>query len=157
VSVLCSTYAPIAVVQPVSVNTASHADAARPCSTALSNHTAQLQLHVQQCTYNHCNTHHCSVALLTLLYANVCLTLHCTITGGISRFHLEPGGDITWNVGTGYFGCRDEHGQFSPEKFTANATRPQVTPNTSYKHMHTWTYLEIVTQQNSDTIACTRQ
>ena len=31
---------------------------------------------------------------------------HNTGEGGISRFHLQPGGDIVWNVGTGYFGCR---------------------------------------------------
>lgn len=31
-----------------------------------------------------------------------------------------------WNVGTGYFGCRDEHGNFSEENFVKNATLPQV-------------------------------
>ena len=30
---------------------------------------------------------------------------HNTGEGGISRFHREPGGDIVWNIGTGYFGC----------------------------------------------------
>lgn len=33
---------------------------------------------------------------------------HNTGEGGISAFHKEPGGDIVWNVGTGYFGCRNE-------------------------------------------------
>ena len=33
---------------------------------------------------------------------------HNTGEGGISRFHLEGGGDLVWNVGTGYFGCRNE-------------------------------------------------
>lgn len=36
---------------------------------------------------------------------------HNTGEGGISRFHLEPGGDITWNVGTGYFGCALQRGK----------------------------------------------
>lgn len=46
--------------------------------------------------------------------------------GGISRFHLQPGGDIVWNVGTGYFGCRTPEGTFCPERFATNASRPQV-------------------------------
>eukprot|EP01104_Vermistella_antarctica_P005414 TRINITY_DN1594_c0_g1_i1.p1 TRINITY_DN1594_c0_g1~~TRINITY_DN1594_c0_g1_i1.p1 ORF type:complete len:424 (+),score=47.40 TRINITY_DN1594_c0_g1_i1:84-1274(+) len=50
---------------------------------------------------------------------------HNTGEGGISRFHLQPGGDIAWNIGTGYFGCRDENGQFSEEKFIQNAIKPQ--------------------------------
>jgi len=51
---------------------------------------------------------------------------HNTGEGGISRFHLRPGGDIVWNVGTGYFGCRDVNGNFCPESFKENALRPQV-------------------------------
>ena len=51
---------------------------------------------------------------------------HNTGEGGISSYHLKHGGDIIWQVGTGYFGCRDEHGNFSPETFQKNADRPQV-------------------------------
>ena len=51
---------------------------------------------------------------------------HDTGEGGISEYHLRPGGDLIWNIGSGYFGCRDEHGHFSDEKFAANATRPAV-------------------------------
>lgn len=51
---------------------------------------------------------------------------HNTGEGGISPFHLEPGGDLIWQVGTGYFGCRTEEGTFDPEKFKVNATLPQV-------------------------------
>lgn len=51
---------------------------------------------------------------------------HDTGEGGISSYHLEAGGDLIWNIGSGYFGCRDESGQFSEEAFVANATRPQV-------------------------------
>ena len=51
---------------------------------------------------------------------------HNTGEGGISRFHLEGGGDLVWNVGTGYFGCRTVDGKFNPEKFAENATKPNV-------------------------------
>lgn len=51
---------------------------------------------------------------------------HDTGEGGISEYHLRPGGDLIWNIGSGYFGCRDENGNFSEEKFAANATRPEV-------------------------------
>ena len=51
---------------------------------------------------------------------------HDTGEGGISEYHLRPGGDLIWNIGSGYFGCRDEDGHFSEDKFVANATRPEV-------------------------------
>jgi glutamate synthase domain-containing protein 2 len=51
---------------------------------------------------------------------------HNTGEGGISPHHLHHGGDIIWQVGTGYFGARDEGGNFSPEAFTKNATRPEI-------------------------------
>eukprot|EP00667_Euglena_gracilis_P005105 EG_transcript_5138 len=53
---------------------------------------------------------------------------HNTGEGGISRFHLEPGGDIVWNVGTGYFGCGSGGLKrvFDPEMFQHNASKPQV-------------------------------
>jgi hypothetical protein len=37
---------------------------------------------------------------------------HNTGEGGVSDFHLEHGGDLVWQVGTGYFGCRSEDGGF---------------------------------------------
>nr|WP_294926256.1 FMN-binding glutamate synthase family protein [uncultured Flavobacterium sp.] len=46
--------------------------------------------------------------------------------GGLTDYHLEGGGDITWQIGTGYFGCRDAYGIFSPEKFTEKANLPNV-------------------------------
>eukprot|EP00121_Abeoforma_whisleri_P007277 Awhi_evm1s6638 len=51
---------------------------------------------------------------------------HNTGEGGVSRFHLRPGGDIVWNVGTGYFGCRNPDGTFSKERFIATATQPNI-------------------------------
>jgi glutamate synthase domain-containing protein 2 len=50
---------------------------------------------------------------------------HNTGEGSISPYHLQ-GGDLIWQVGTGYFGCRAEDGSFHPEKFKENATRPEV-------------------------------
>lgn len=46
--------------------------------------------------------------------------------GGISRYHLEHGGDLIWQIGTGYFGCRTAEGGFSAEQFRENARRDEV-------------------------------
>ncbi|HQZ82459.1 MAG TPA: FMN-binding glutamate synthase family protein [Pyrinomonadaceae bacterium] len=46
--------------------------------------------------------------------------------GGISPYHLEPGGDLIWQIGTGYFGCRTDEGDFSPERFRQKATLDTV-------------------------------
>ncbi len=51
---------------------------------------------------------------------------HDTGEGGISRYHREHGGDLIWQIGTGYFGCRNAEGGFDPEQFAANATDPQI-------------------------------
>jgi len=51
---------------------------------------------------------------------------HDTGEGSISVYHRENGGDICWEIGSGYFGCRNDDGTFSEEKFIANATSPQV-------------------------------
>jgi len=51
---------------------------------------------------------------------------HNTGEGGISPYHLKYGGDLIWQVGTGYFGCRDENGNFSEELYKVNSTRPEV-------------------------------
>src|SRR5690606_38160753 len=51
---------------------------------------------------------------------------HNTGEGGISRHHTKYGGDLIWQIGTGYFGARDEDGNFSPEAFRKNAMRPEL-------------------------------
>ncbi len=51
---------------------------------------------------------------------------HNTGEGGLSPYHLEPGGDIVWQIGTGYFGARTPDGKFSDDAFKANATKPNV-------------------------------
>lgn len=50
---------------------------------------------------------------------------HNTGEGGISQYHLM-GGDLVFQIGTGYFGCRDDDGHFSPEEFKKEANRPEV-------------------------------
>jgi len=51
---------------------------------------------------------------------------HDTGEGSISQHHRVNGGDLIWEIGSGYFGCRDEAGRFSEERFAANALDPQV-------------------------------
>ncbi len=51
---------------------------------------------------------------------------HDTGEGSISTYHREHGGDLIWEIGSGYFGCRNDDGSFSEERFIANATEPQV-------------------------------
>jgi glutamate synthase domain-containing protein 2 len=52
--------------------------------------------------------------------------IHDTGEGSISQYHRMHGGDLIWEVASGYFGCRNADGTFSDEKFIANATDPQV-------------------------------
>lgn len=51
---------------------------------------------------------------------------HNTGEGGISAYHQEGGGDLVWQIGTGYFGCRTEDGQFDSEAFKERASLEQV-------------------------------
>ena len=46
--------------------------------------------------------------------------------GSISPYHRQEGGDLIWEIGSGYFGCRDAAGNFCPEKFSRQAADPQV-------------------------------
>lgn len=50
----------------------------------------------------------------------------CTGEGGISPFHLTHGGDLIFQFGTGYFGCRDARGRFDPQQFQEKALLPVV-------------------------------
>ncbi len=51
---------------------------------------------------------------------------HNTGEGAISPFHLKNGGDLVWQIGTGYFGCRDDYGRFSEENFAEKAAMDNV-------------------------------
>jgi len=52
--------------------------------------------------------------------------IHDTGEGSISRYHREHGGDLIWEIGSGYFGCRNADGSFSAERFQENAKSSQV-------------------------------
>jgi glutamate synthase domain-containing protein 2 len=51
---------------------------------------------------------------------------HDTGEGSVSPYHREGGGDIVWEVASGYFGCRTADGRFDPEKFAAQAASDQI-------------------------------
>lgn len=51
---------------------------------------------------------------------------HNTGEGGLSPYHLEHGGDIIWQIGTGLFSCRTPEGHFCEIEFTKKAILPQV-------------------------------
>ncbi|MEJ2000980.1 MAG: FMN-binding glutamate synthase family protein [Maritimibacter sp.] len=51
---------------------------------------------------------------------------HTTGEGSISRYHRKHGGDLIWQVGSGYFGCRDQDGRFDPGAFAEKAQADQV-------------------------------
>ncbi|TQJ92261.1 FMN-binding glutamate synthase family protein [Streptomyces sp. SLBN-31] len=51
---------------------------------------------------------------------------HDTGEGGLSEYHLRPGGDLVWEIGTGYFGCRTPEGDFDPGEFADKAAHDHV-------------------------------
>lgn len=51
---------------------------------------------------------------------------HDTGEGGLSPYHLKHGGDVVWEIGSGYFGCRDAQGNFEPEHFRERAAHEAV-------------------------------
>ncbi|MCO7247101.1 FMN-binding glutamate synthase family protein [Halomonas sp. Mc5H-6] len=51
---------------------------------------------------------------------------HDTGEGSISRYHRKHGGDLVWEIGSGYFGCRNDDGTFNEARFAANACDEQV-------------------------------
>jgi glutamate synthase domain-containing protein 2 len=51
---------------------------------------------------------------------------HDTGEGGFSPYHREHGGDIIWEIGSGYFGCRNPDGSFNPQKFSDVAANDQI-------------------------------
>ncbi len=51
---------------------------------------------------------------------------HATGEGGLSKYHLQPGGDVIWEIGTAYFGCRNKDGKFDPQQFQKKAVHSNV-------------------------------
>ncbi len=51
---------------------------------------------------------------------------HDTGEGAVSRYHRAGGGDLVWEIGSGYFGCRNKDGSFDVEKFADTASGEQI-------------------------------
>ncbi|MGH3563052.1 MAG: glutamate synthase-related protein, partial [Mycobacterium sp.] len=51
---------------------------------------------------------------------------HDTGEGGLTPYHLENGGDLVWEIGSGYFGARTADGHFDPEQFADKASHPNI-------------------------------
>jgi glutamate synthase domain-containing protein 2 len=51
---------------------------------------------------------------------------HNTGEGAVSPYHEKYGGDLVWQIGTGYFGCRNADGSFNQEMFAAKAASVQI-------------------------------
>ena len=97
----------------------------------------QPSLSAQPCTQPyHASVFNISAMSFGSLSANAILALnqgakmggfaHDTGEGSISTHHRVHGGDLIWEIGSGYFGCRHDDGSFSEERFVANAADPQV-------------------------------
>lgn len=68
-----------------------------------------------------------SNAILSLGYgAKIGGFAHNTGEGGLSKYHLETGADLIWQIGTGYFGCRTDEGKFDPIRFQEKALLDNV-------------------------------
>lgn len=66
-------------------------------------------------------------AVLSLGYgAKLANCAHNTGEGGLSPYHLKTDADLIWQIGTGYFGCRNKNGHFDKTLFTQKAILPQV-------------------------------
>ncbi len=100
-------------------------------------HPGAAPLSVESCTQPyHASVFNISALSFGSLSANAILALnkgaqlggfaHDTGEGSISSHHRIHGGDLIWEIGSGYFGCRNDDGSFSDERFTANAREPQV-------------------------------
>jgi len=51
---------------------------------------------------------------------------HDTDEGGLPPYHLEYGADVVWEIGSAYFGCRTQDGDFDPDEFKRKAHKPEV-------------------------------
>ena len=51
---------------------------------------------------------------------------HDTGEGSFSKYHAKHGGDVVWEIGSGYFGCRNDDGSFNDDKFAETAALDQI-------------------------------
>ncbi|MCR9087715.1 MAG: FMN-binding glutamate synthase family protein [Rhodobacteraceae bacterium] len=105
--------------------------------TTVREETKRVMIGGEQCTqpYNAARLN-CSAMSFGALGANAIRAInrgarvggfyHNTGEGGLSPYHLQEGGDIVWQIGTGYFGCRTPDGDFDPEEFRKKAATEQV-------------------------------
>jgi glutamate synthase domain-containing protein 2 len=107
------------------------------CPTVLPTHDFRVHIGGSQCSQPYeASIFNISAMSFGALSANAILALnggakkggfaHDTGEGSISQHHRVHGGDLIWEIGSGYFGCRNDDGSFSEAKFVANATDAQV-------------------------------
>ncbi|MDQ6685017.1 MAG: FMN-binding glutamate synthase family protein [Pseudomonadota bacterium] len=104
--------------------------------TVLKTHDFRVLIGANRAQPYSCSIFNVSAMSFGALSANAILALnagakkgnfaHDTGEGSISRHHRVNGGDLIWEIGSGYFGCCNPDGSFSEERFTANAILPQV-------------------------------
>jgi len=105
--------------------------------THLSDHNFRIEIGGKDCTQKYlASIFNISAMSFGALSANAVMALnlgakkggfaHDTGEGSISRYHRLHGGDLIWEIGSGYFGCRTKDGQFDPKKYIENALDPQV-------------------------------
>jgi glutamate synthase domain-containing protein 2 len=104
--------------------------------TTLPTHDFRLVIGENSAQPYHASVFNISAMSFGALSANAILALnagakkggfaHDTGEGSISRHHREHGGDLVWEIGSGYFGCRNDDGSFNADKFVENALSPQV-------------------------------
>ena len=104
--------------------------------TRLGSHDFRVTIGADRAQPYSCSIFNISAMSFGALSANAVLALnagakrgnfaHDTGEGSISQYHRANGGDLIWEIGSGYFGCRGDDGRFSEERFAANAADPQV-------------------------------
>jgi len=104
--------------------------------TQLSTHDFRITIGAGRAQPYNCSVFNISAMSFGALSANAIQALnlgakrggfaHDTGEGSISVHHRTHGGDLIWEVASGYFGCRNDDGTFNPDKFAANACDPQV-------------------------------
>jgi glutamate synthase domain-containing protein 2 len=104
--------------------------------TALATHDFRVSIGAQRAQPYSASVFNISAMSFGSLSANAILALnagarrggfaHDTGEGSISQYHREHGGDLIWEIGSGYFGCRNDDGSFNAERFAVGARDPQV-------------------------------
>jgi glutamate synthase domain-containing protein 2 len=105
--------------------------------TVVASHDFRVRIGGERCTQPYeASVFNISAMSFGALSANAILALnegakhggfaHDTGEGSISQHHRAKGGDLIWEIGSGYFGCRNDDGSFNADKFTENARDAQV-------------------------------